>query len=387
LKRCGWLFIVVVLLLTSSVGLDAKKRTKRTPTNPKKHQQLTKKLQVVENRIKNVRIKLKVKKLEKAEVSARLQLIEGQLNVAQTSLQRTQDQLDSSRDMQLAIANRLQITKDKLALRRTLLAKRIHAGFVEGRVETVSVILGSRSMRDLMSRGDAFQRISAQDNKLYKEVREMKNQLAADKLVQDGVVKEVSRLENTQKAEATVLYNTMDEKSKILKQVENDEQLLKEQLDELAAQSQQIEQSIQALYKTPAFKNRAQVRWHGSLQYPQARISSSYGMRVHPIAHVYKMHTGTDYSMGYGTPIHAAADGIVIAARSMGGYGNVVIIDHGSSISTLYGHCSSLSVSDGQSVKSGQVVAYVGSTGYSTGPHLHFEVRKNGKPIDPMSFH
>jgi murein DD-endopeptidase MepM/ murein hydrolase activator NlpD len=65
----------------------------------------------------------------------------------------------------------------------------------------------------------------------------------------------------------------------------------------------------------------------------------------------------------------------------------VVIIDHGSSISTLYGHCSSLSVSDGQSVKSGQVVAYVGSTGYSTGPHLHFEVRKNGKPIDPMSFH
>ena len=97
------------------------------------------------------------------------------------------------------------------------------------------------------------------------------------------------------------------------------------------------------------------------------------------------MHTGIDIAAPYRTPIKAGGDGKVVRAKWMGGYGNTVIIDHGGGLATLYAHCSGFAVSVGTVVKAGQTIAYVGSTGTSTGNHVHFEVRKNGKHVDPMS--
>lgn len=115
-------------------------------------------------------------------------------------------------------------------------------------------------------------------------------------------------------------------------------------------------------------------------------ISSSFGNRLHPTLNVWKFHTGIDIGCSAGKNIVAAASGKVIMSQWYGGYGNCVMIDHGGGIVTLYGHASKLLVSKGQVVKQGQVIALVGSTGRSTGPHLHFEVRKNGQYIDPMSY-
>jgi murein DD-endopeptidase MepM/ murein hydrolase activator NlpD len=96
------------------------------------------------------------------------------------------------------------------------------------------------------------------------------------------------------------------------------------------------------------------------------------------------MHTGIDIGAGYGAPIHAAGGGEVIFSGYRNGYGNCVVIDHGGGVATLYGHCSSLNVSAGQVVRQGQLIAHVGSTGLATGPHLHFEVRHNGTPVNPQ---
>jgi murein DD-endopeptidase MepM/ murein hydrolase activator NlpD len=98
------------------------------------------------------------------------------------------------------------------------------------------------------------------------------------------------------------------------------------------------------------------------------------------------LHPGIDIGVGFGTPIHAAASGIVILAGPDGGYGNFVVIDHGNNLATAYAHQESIAVTVGQHVNQGDVIGYVGSTGFSTGPHLHFEVRINGNPVDPLGY-
>jgi murein DD-endopeptidase MepM/ murein hydrolase activator NlpD len=118
----------------------------------------------------------------------------------------------------------------------------------------------------------------------------------------------------------------------------------------------------------------------------QMSLSSSYGMRVHPITGKVARHNGIDIPAPRGTPIYATADGIVGRAQRLGGYGNYVEIEHGNAIQTRYGHMSSFIVAAGQQVKKGEIVGYVGSTGRSTGNHLHYEVRIEGAPVNPMPF-
>jgi murein DD-endopeptidase MepM/ murein hydrolase activator NlpD len=119
---------------------------------------------------------------------------------------------------------------------------------------------------------------------------------------------------------------------------------------------------------------------------PGAPITSPYGYRIHPIYGTSILHTGIDYGADEGTPIRAAADGVVVSAGWYGGYGNATIIDHGGGIATLYGHQSSMAVSAGQKVTQGQTIGRVGCTGNCTGPHVHFEVRVNGDPVDPAGY-
>jgi len=117
------------------------------------------------------------------------------------------------------------------------------------------------------------------------------------------------------------------------------------------------------------------------------RIASGFGYRIHPIYKTLRMHEGIDFTAPVGTPIYATGDGKVERLKSqMNGYGNVVMINHGYGYETLYAHMSKIIVKPGQKVKRGEIIGYVGNTGRSTGPHLHYEVRKNGKPINPVHF-
>jgi len=122
-------------------------------------------------------------------------------------------------------------------------------------------------------------------------------------------------------------------------------------------------------------------------QWPvRGSVSSGFGYRIHPIYGTRRLHTGLDISGGFGTPIAAAKGGTVIDARYRGGYGNAVVISHGGGITTLYAHQSTMNVSSGQQVSKGDIIGWVGSTGASTGPHLHFEVRVNGSPVNPRPY-
>jgi len=148
-----------------------------------------------------------------------------------------------------------------------------------------------------------------------------------------------------------------------------------------------LEADAAALEKELAARGSEGERPSGPLGRPvPGRVSSPFGYRIHPIFGTRRMHTGWDLSAASGTAIAAAGDGVVVSAGVRGGYGNAVVIDHGGGLATLYAHQSSMAVTAGQQVSRGQVIGYVGCTGYCTGPHLHFEVRVGGAPVDPSGY-
>jgi murein DD-endopeptidase MepM/ murein hydrolase activator NlpD len=162
-------------------------------------------------------------------------------------------------------------------------------------------------------------------------------------------------------------------------------------LGALEAQKGQAEAELESL-QAASDGIAARIRAHGSgpgspgpcgARPVPGGIVSGFGMRYHPILHTTRMHNGVDFSAASGTPIHACRSGDVIIAESCGGYGNCVVIDHGGWMATLYAHQSRMAVAPGQHVDAGDVIGYVGSTGLATGPHLHFEVRLSGNPVDP----
>lgn len=116
------------------------------------------------------------------------------------------------------------------------------------------------------------------------------------------------------------------------------------------------------------------------------RVSSSFGIRAHPVKRVTRHHAGIDLAAPYGSQIRAVRDGVVIFADPYSGYGNLVVVKHSNGMTTHYGHCRTMLVRPGQAVKAGQIISTVGSTGLSTGPHLHFEIRLNGSPVDPQQY-
>jgi murein DD-endopeptidase MepM/ murein hydrolase activator NlpD len=153
-----------------------------------------------------------------------------------------------------------------------------------------------------------------------------------------------------------------------------------EELASLQAASDSIAARLRLIGSTPGSRGPCQAR-----PVPGG-IVSPFGPRFHPILHYTRMHTGDDMSAGSGTPIHACRAGNVVIASGQGGYGNAVVIDHGDYMATLYAHQSRIAVTVGQHVEAGDIIGYVGSTGMATGPHLHFEVRLVGNPVDPASY-
>ena len=119
---------------------------------------------------------------------------------------------------------------------------------------------------------------------------------------------------------------------------------------------------------------------------PGAAVTSGFGRRVHPIYGDVRSHTGVDLAGTAGTPIRATADGVVLSAGWLGGYGQATVIEHGGPLATLYAHQSQILVREGQAVERGEIIGRVGCTGTCTGPHLHYEVRINGSPVNPASY-
>lgn len=275
--------------------------------------------------------------------------------------------------------------------------KRIQFMYERGKTLYLDMLFSSENFGELLNKADYISQISAYDRKMLeeyeetrKEIEELKERLEADKLVLDAA-KEATE------EERAVLNSLISTKEKEIKHYEadigNKEQVIKEYEAEIAAQNAAIAalEAAVAEERKRLQEQNEQVKNYdgGAFKWPApsyTRISDDYGNRMHPTLGVQQFHNGIDMAAPNGSPILAAYDGTVVAASYSGSMGNYIMIDHGDGLFTIYMHASALYVSKGASVSKGDKIAAVGSTGRSTGPHLHFSVRLNGSYVSPWSY-
>jgi murein DD-endopeptidase MepM/ murein hydrolase activator NlpD len=255
-----------------------------------------------------------------------------------------------------------------------------------------AVLLQSQNINDFISRRHQLKLVYQADQKILANLSAQANALMQQKTALEAQKNEIALIKEQLLAQKADYQNQAQLQAELVQRLNSDRLALEAAQNQLEEDSQNLETLIQQKIaeqqaKTNSKTNSVLIRGTGLLAYPSdAPPSSPFGWRIHPILGYRRFHAGLDFAASYGSMIRAADSGTVIFAGWYGGYGKAVIIDHGKGITTLYGHSSELYVAEGQTVQKGQAIAAVGSTGLSTGPHLHFEVRRDGTPVDPANY-
>jgi murein DD-endopeptidase MepM/ murein hydrolase activator NlpD len=412
-------------------GKSASKSSKRrVPTAREagsasvKKVQLRKQLRGVQGQMKQVKVRIHQAKAKEHRITDTIETVNARIERTQSTLGRVRSRLRQLGVEHDEVVQRLDETQARLAKRRALLARRVRDNYQRGEATYLHVLLQSRSLHELLSRDYYVRHVVRSDAELIEGVREDLGLIAADKRRLEAQQREQESLETEYEVRKADYVQDRQTQRQLLSSVQAVRHEAEDELDDLEeeahAMTSRIRSLTQMLKRREEALRRAELERRrrarekarqaqkrrgetprreepsndedlaprsfsgGFIRPVNGRITSGFGYRYHPILHRRKLHTGVDFGASHGTPIRAAAAGTVLLAGYSGGYGKCVIIYHGDGVSTLYGHCSSLGVSEGQEVKRGQVIARVGSTGMSTGPHLHFEVRRNGTPVRPF---
>jgi len=385
-SRTRWLTLVTLggLVCAGVLFGDVATAQSRTKKPKKSVTTLKKDLRSVESEKKAIQSKIHATRRQRGLVVADMQKVDAQLTELEDDVEKTTASLRVAQREQIQLSSELEVAQGKLQGKKEVMRRRLRAMYMQPPGGVLSTVVKSRSLGDLAARREVFELIAKQDADLVEDVRDLRNEVQRRKLRQDELVEQVDSLRNRQIGQQRSLRTARVRKSDYLVELREQEGDLREEYEELEQESREIEAQIRAYLartggsRVPAFR--------GNLLMPIAggRVGSGFGMRFHPILKRNRMHTGVDIGARSGTPIRAAGPGVVISASYRGGYGNCVVIDHGGGLSTLYAHCSRVFVRAGQKVDRGQKIAAVGSTGLSTGPHLHFETRINGRPVNPV---
>ncbi|MEA5513021.1 murein hydrolase activator EnvC family protein [Nodularia sp. UHCC 0506] len=252
-----------------------------------------------------------------------------------------------------------------------------------------AILLQSQNISDFIRRRRQLKLVYQADQKILAKLNTQANLINQQKTaveVQKNAIALIRQQLLVQKADYQI---QAESQSELIVRLNSDRLALEAAQNQLAQDSKNLEVLIQNKVAQAKANSRSNIliRGTGILAFPSnARTSSAFGWRIHPILGYRRFHSGLDFAASHGSKIRAADSGNVIFAGWYGGYGRTVIIDHGQDKTTLYAHASELYVAEGQSVERGQAIAAVGSTGLSTGPHLHFEVRRNGTPVNPADY-
>lgn len=387
LVRLSLLVFGLGMVHGTAVETLAARSSKPKQTRKQRIQTLRKRLNSLNSKKKATQAQLRVIKRAQVRIADQLNESYERLETAQGALLASERRLKAAERQVQETQARLREAEERLALQRGRFGRRIAASYQEGPVTYLDVLLGARNLSDFLDRQYYVSLVMGQDASLLKGLREAQQVVFRER---EALLEKKKRFadahqENLQRM-AQVAYQAA-ERERLLQALRRDRILQEQQLQELDDTSNDIERSLaaeSARRQANPGSYRNLPAWGGGLARPAyGPITSGFGYRVHPILGRGRLHAGVDIGARHGSPVYAASDGEVFFASWRGGYGRCIIVLHGGGMSTLYGHLSKINVSAGQRVRRGQRIGAVGSTGLSSGPHLHFEVRRNGVPVRP----
>ena len=314
-----------------------------------------------------------------------VQKLDEKISNSQQELDELNKKIEDLENSSEEVEKKLKTAEENYDKQKKLLDSYLVAVQESSDTQYLDVLLSSKSISEFLSNYFLITELANSQVELLEDMQNKKNEIQQSKEKLDKNKEDLAVIKANQTKTAIVLANTKTVRENFISKLSDQEKDIQSKIDEYYAQFNAINSEILQL----AQGGIATQYIGGELAWPvpgYTVISSNYGMRTHPITGVYKLHTGVDIRAPLGATFIAANDGIVTKASYNGAYGNMVIIDHGGGVSTLYAHGSEILVQVGQTVKRGEPVLKVGSTGYSTGPHAHFEVRLNGVVTNPMPY-
>ena len=344
-------------------------------------EEVDKKLNETNEKLEYVKEELSSTMLKVQETEDKVLEYQKQVNELGVQIQELQTSIDEA-------SKNLEIASQDYNAKSDMLAERLVAMYEAGDTSYLDVLLKSSSLTDFLSRYYAIEELTKYDSELIERVKNEKNNIEQTRQKLENEQAEI-RIIKAKNEQATIVLNNMKTlQQSYMDKLSEGEKKLQEQITEYKKEQEEIQAKI--LEATNVIVPNIQYTG-GEMLWPVAAsgtvITSNFGIREHPIQGIVKQHTGLDIrGAETGTPIVAAADGIVTYAGWLGGYGNCVMISHGNGVVTLYGHGNKVLTTVGKEVKQGETIMELGSTGNSTGPHCHFEVRVNGSYTNPLNY-
>lgn len=344
-------------------------------------------LKNLQEQISSAKDDLKEGKKKENDLVAQIDNINSQIYALEAQIGELDNQI-TQKEQEISDAQaELERTQEHMDLQNDALNTRLRNMYKNGETSMLEILLGSSDIADFLTNMDMIQKIYDNDMNVLLEIKAQYAEIEAKKANLEALKADLKNQQDERQSQQNQLQSQKTEVESLKASIVNDNEALQAQIDAMNADAEALTRMLQ--HSNSVSNSSTSTYSGGVMAWPvpgSTRVTSPYGYRIHPILHTKKFHSGVDIAAPTGTPIVAANEGTVIFSGNRGGYGKCVIIDHGGGIITLYGHCNELSVSSGQSVSRGSTIATVGSTGRSTGPHCHFEVRINGSTTDPMAY-